>query len=70
MKHKVTCKHCKSRYLGCHDECADYQAFRKERNELLELKNKKHDIIDAINNHNEKKFHKVFISRSKRGRIL
>lgn len=39
MKHKITCKDCKERYLGCHEECADYIAFRKEKDELNQLRN-------------------------------
>ena len=31
----------KSRYLNCHSECSDYIAYRKERDELLEIKAKK-----------------------------
>ena len=38
MKHKITCQHCKSRYLNCHSECSDYIAYRKERDEILEIK--------------------------------
>ena len=41
MKHKITCQHCKSRYLNCHSECSNYIAYRKERDEILEIKAKK-----------------------------
>lgn len=38
MKHKIPCHHCEERYLGCHSECANYIAYRTERDELLEIK--------------------------------
>ena len=41
MKHKITCQYCTSRYLNCHSECEDYKAYRKERDEMLEIKAKK-----------------------------
>lgn len=36
MKDRVnsTCQHCKSRYLGCHDECVNYKEFRKKKDEI------------------------------------
>ena len=68
MIHKLTCKNCKSRYLGCHSECADYRAYRKERNEILDLKNKSNDIQDAINDYRQENYHKVFIKKCKKRR--
>ena len=39
---KFHCKNCKNRHLGCHADCADYQAvlteYRKERENLREYK--------------------------------
>lgn len=67
MKNKVTCKYCTSRYLGCHDECAEYQAFRKERNEILDLKNKTNSTLDTINDHRQRNYRKTFIHNGKRG---
>ena len=29
------CKDCPNRYLGCHDKCYKYQAFRQARDEVL-----------------------------------
>lgn len=28
------CQHCKSRYLGCHDECVSYKEFRTRKDEI------------------------------------
>lgn len=44
MKHKNKCRNCTSRYLGCHDECETYLAFRKERDEMLQLRRKIQNI--------------------------
>lgn len=29
-----SCKDCKKRYLGCHDECESYQKFHQKRMEI------------------------------------
>ena len=41
MKNKLMCKDCKSRYVGCHAECEEYKAFRKEKDELNQYAYKK-----------------------------
>ena len=33
------CMNCEKRCLGCHSTCEDYQAFRKERDRINDLKN-------------------------------
>lgn len=40
MINKCKCMNCKSRYIGCHSECESYLSFRKERDEILELRRK------------------------------
>lgn len=37
---KAPCKDCPNRQVGCHSTCEKYIVFRKERDELNELKNK------------------------------
>ena len=37
------CKDCPTRYLGCHDKCYKYQAFRQARDEYNELVRKKRE---------------------------
>lgn len=61
MKHKITCKGCKSRYLGCHEECADYIAYRKEKDELNELRyetQKEREVVDGYRMKSQTKFEK------------
>ena len=36
----MSCKDCTKRYIGCHDNCADYQAFVKKHNEIKAMKQK------------------------------
>lgn len=67
MKHKNKCRHCKSRYLGCHDECVDYQAFRKERDEICSLISKYNREQNDIMLHKESGYQKV-IKRDNRRR--
>lgn len=31
------CKNCKSRYIGCHDECVDYTKYKRKKEEINEL---------------------------------
>lgn len=33
-KYSSPCQHCKSRYLGCHDECADFKDYRSKKDNL------------------------------------
>ena len=47
-EHKVDvlvapCKDCPTRYLGCHDKCYKYQAFRQARDEYNEMVRKKRE---------------------------
>ena len=37
------CKDCPTRYLGCHDKCYKYQAFRQARDEYNEMVRKKRE---------------------------
>jgi hypothetical protein len=49
---KAPCKDCPNRHQGCHSECDKYIAFRKERDELNELKHKekeKHRLLVEYN---------------------
>lgn len=32
----MSCKDCQKRYVGCHSECEEYQAFRKDYEEQKE----------------------------------
>lgn len=61
MEHKITCKDCKSRYLGCHEECPDYMAFRHERDELNNLRHenkRKEFVIDEYRIQTQNKYEK------------
>lgn len=40
---KAPCKDCLDRHQGCHSECEKYIAFRKERDELNELKHQENE---------------------------
>ena len=51
MKNKIKCKNCKSRYIGCHSECADYTAYREERDSILNIKYKKEQELSALNSY-------------------
>lgn len=33
---RAPCKECEKRYLGCHANCEEYQAWRSERIEMYE----------------------------------
>ena len=53
-RHKEGChvqppcvKDCPGRHPGCHDHCGPYQAFHRERMEILEERNKKEDAIQG-----------------------
>ena len=35
---KTPCMNCEKRCLGCHSVCEDYQAYRKERDRINDLK--------------------------------
>ena len=37
------CKDCPNRYLGCHDKCYKYQAFRQARDEYNEMVRKERE---------------------------
>lgn len=43
------CKDCPTRYLGCHDKCYKYQAFRQARDEYNEIARKEREA--ASNNY-------------------
>lgn len=47
------CKDCKDRVLGCHSTCEKYNAFKKEKEKLAELKK-----IQYENDYNIVKFRK------------
>ena len=66
MKNKITCKNCTSRYLGCHGECADYQAFRKERDYILDLVNKSNEEYNKVMLHKESNYQRTLKRDSKR----
>lgn len=51
MKNKIKCKNCKSRYIGCHSECADYTAYREERDNILNIKYKKEQELSTLNSY-------------------
>lgn len=36
MRIESPCKDCPDRYLGCHDRCEKYQAFKKDKNNYKE----------------------------------
>lgn len=38
---KAPCKNCPTRYLGCHDKCYKYQAFRQARDEYNKVVRKR-----------------------------
>lgn len=41
------CQDCKSRYLGCHDECASYKEFRNKKDEINSaLREGKSEVIN------------------------
>ena len=41
------CKDCDKRRLGCHDECKAYEEYSRNRQELLDKKNKEQkDVYD------------------------
>ena len=40
MSKMPPCLNCQDRVLGCHSTCREYLAFRKNRDELLEKKQK------------------------------
>ena len=40
MSKMTPCLNCKDRVLGCHSTCREYLDFRRERDELLEKKQK------------------------------
>ena len=40
---KAPCKDCPDRHQGCHSECEKYIAFRKERDELNELRHQENE---------------------------
>lgn len=41
------CQNCKSRYLGCHDECVGYQNYKRKKDEINSvLREGKTEIID------------------------
>ena len=44
------CKECADRYIGCHDRCDKYQAFKQARanikSKIMEAKNRDNIIIE------------------------
>lgn len=51
-EHKVDsliapCKDCPNRYLGCHDKCYKYQAFRQARDEYNEMVRKEREAYSS-----------------------
>lgn len=40
---KAPCKDCPDRHQGCHSECEKYLEFRKERDELNELRHQENE---------------------------
>lgn len=41
------CQFCKSRYLGCHDECDKYKEFRQQKDEINSaLRKGKEEVIN------------------------
>lgn len=36
MNKSNLCYGCNKRYVGCHSECANYQEFKKKRNEAVQ----------------------------------
>ena len=46
---QAECKDCDKRHPGCHSRCESYQAFRKERNEMLDKMHKYKDSIYVKN---------------------
>lgn len=42
------CKNCKDRYLGCHDHCDKYKAFKEEIKKLRNSDSKEYEIRDYV----------------------
>ena len=59
MKHKIPCQHCKERYVGCHGECSSYLLYRKERDELLELKHQAEKKIADVQGYKYHETHRM-----------
>ena len=59
MKHKIPCQHCEERYVGCHGECSSYLLYRKERDELLELKHQAEKRIADVQGYKYYETHKM-----------
>ena len=53
MSKMPPCLNCQDRVLGCHSTCREYLEFRRERDELLEKKQKEksfwrgHEVRDS-----------------------
>lgn len=43
---KCTCKGCGDRYIGCHDRCEKYRAFKANRKAENEKKREYRDAMD------------------------
>lgn len=45
------CKGCKNRFIGCHSKCDDYVKYRKEKNKVIQEKEKQ-NIVELIHHDN------------------
>lgn len=45
------CKDCKSRYIGCHDECVNYKKYVNKKEEINEISFKERCKESEINNY-------------------
>lgn len=46
---KAPCKDCPDRHMLCHDTCEKYQAFKKDREKISEIRRKDSDLRSYIN---------------------
>ena len=54
---KLECKDCTKRYVGCHSVCENYNAWKKEHDELVKKQRKimSNEYISFTHNSNRKR---------------
>lgn len=65
---KAPCKDCPDRHESCHGQCEKYQAYRKERDEMLEERRAYHAAYDARNERVEKAIRHQILWNRRRGK--